>query len=113
VAFLRACCDWSKPGVGATTQPVAWLSFARQSGDETSPLALRRRARDSAVLTHGWMKGTATLDQVGHPYGGIYISASLIWLWAVEGQAPTRTDLVGAALALAGAVVIIGFARSR
>ncbi len=46
-------------------------------------------------------------------YGGIYITASLIWLWAVEGQAPTRTDLVGAALALAGAVVIIGFARSR
>ena len=45
--------------------------------------------------------------------GGIYITASLIWLWAVEGQAPTRTDLVGAALALAGAVVIIGFARSR
>jgi len=35
-------------------------------------------------------------------YGGIYITASLIWLWAVEGQAPTRTDLVGAALALAG-----------
>ena len=29
-------------------------------------------------------------------YGGIYIAASLVWLWAVEGQAPTRTDLIGA-----------------
>ena len=47
-------------------------------------------------------------------YGGIYIAASLLWLWAVEGQLPTRADLVGAALAVAGALVIITFAaRSR
>ena len=46
-------------------------------------------------------------------YGGIYIAASLLWLWAVEGQAPTRTDLVGAALAIAGALVIIGFASRQ
>ena len=47
-------------------------------------------------------------------YGGIYIVASLLWLWVVEGQAPTRTDLAGAALAVAGALVIIGFAtRAR
>jgi small multidrug resistance family-3 protein len=47
-------------------------------------------------------------------YGGIYIAASLVWLWIVEGQAPTRTDLVGAALAIAGALVIVGFAtRAR
>jgi small multidrug resistance family-3 protein len=43
-------------------------------------------------------------------YGGIYIAASLVWLWLVEGQSPTRTDLVGAALAIGGALVIIGFA---
>jgi small multidrug resistance family-3 protein len=41
---------------------------------------------------------------------GFYIAASLIWLWLVEGQSPTRTDLLGAALAFARAVVIIGFA---
>ena len=47
-------------------------------------------------------------------YGGIYIAASLVWLWLVEGQSPTRADLLGATLAIAGAVVIIGFAaRSR
>jgi small multidrug resistance family-3 protein len=43
-------------------------------------------------------------------YGGIYIAASLTWLWAVEGQRPTLTDSVGAAIAIAGALVIIGFA---
>jgi small multidrug resistance family-3 protein len=43
-------------------------------------------------------------------YVGFYIAASLVWLWIVEGQSPTRTDLFGAALAIAGALVIIGFA---
>jgi len=47
-------------------------------------------------------------------YGGIYIAASLAWLWVVERQAPTRADVLGAALAIAGALVIIGFAgRAR
>ena len=43
-------------------------------------------------------------------YGGIYIAASLVWLWLIEGQAPTRTDMIGAALAIAGTLIIIGFA---
>ena len=43
-------------------------------------------------------------------YGGIYIATSLAWLWVVERQVPTRADLLGAALAIAGALVIIGFA---
>ena len=40
-------------------------------------------------------------------YGGIYIAASLIWMWAVEGARPDRADLVGAGLALAGVAVIL------
>lgn len=43
-------------------------------------------------------------------YGGIYIVASLVWLWLAEGQRPTVLDLVGAGIAIAGALVIIGFA---
>jgi small multidrug resistance family-3 protein len=43
-------------------------------------------------------------------YGGIYIAEWLVWLWLIEGQAPTRTDLAGAALAIARAMIIIGFA---
>jgi small multidrug resistance family-3 protein len=43
-------------------------------------------------------------------YGGIYIVASLVWLWLAEGQRPNLTDLVGAGIAIVGALVIIGFA---
>ena len=43
-------------------------------------------------------------------YGGIYIAASLVWLWAAEGQRPTVADFIGATLAVIGALVIIGFA---
>ncbi len=40
-------------------------------------------------------------------YGGVYIAASLVWLWAAEGVRPDWTDLTGAGLALAGAAVIL------
>ncbi len=40
-------------------------------------------------------------------YGGVYIAASLGWLAVVEGVRPDRWDLAGAALALAGAAVIL------
>jgi small multidrug resistance family-3 protein len=39
-------------------------------------------------------------------YGGIYIIASVLWLWLVEGQSPDRWDLSGAAACLAGAAII-------
>ena len=40
-------------------------------------------------------------------YGGVYIAASLIWLWLVDGARPDWADLAGAGLALAGAAVIL------
>lgn len=40
-------------------------------------------------------------------YGGVYIAASLAWMWAVEGARPDRFDLAGTALCLAGAAVIL------
>jgi small multidrug resistance family-3 protein len=40
-------------------------------------------------------------------YGGVYILASLAWMWAVEGVRPDRFDAVGAALCIVGAAVII------
>ena len=45
-------------------------------------------------------------------YGGVYIVASLGWLWLVEGARPDRWDLVGAAICLAGAAVILFGPRS-
>lgn len=40
-------------------------------------------------------------------YGGIYIAASLGWLWLVEGRRPDTWDLLGAAICLVGAAVIL------
>ncbi|MBL6081602.1 YnfA family protein [Belnapia sp. T18] len=40
-------------------------------------------------------------------YGGVYIAASLGWMWAVEGVAPDGRDLAGAVLCLIGAGVIL------
>ena len=55
-------------------------------------------------------------DQAGRSYaayGGVYILASLGWLWLAEGVQPRLTDRAGAALALAGAAVILwGAARA-
>jgi small multidrug resistance family-3 protein len=44
-------------------------------------------------------------------YGGVYVSAALIWLWMVEGVAPTRWDLLGVGLCLAGMAVIMNAPR--
>jgi len=45
-------------------------------------------------------------------YGGIYIAASLAWLWAVEGSRPDRWDAIGAAICVAGAALILLGPRS-
>jgi small multidrug resistance family-3 protein len=44
-------------------------------------------------------------------YGGIYVIASLGWLWMIEGFRPDRWDVMGAALCIAGAMVIIAAPR--
>jgi small multidrug resistance family-3 protein len=40
-------------------------------------------------------------------YGGVYIGASLFWLWAIEGIRPDRWDAIGAGVALLGAAIIV------
>lgn len=40
-------------------------------------------------------------------YGGVYIAASLGWLWLIEGARPDRWDLLGAGICLLGAAVIL------
>lgn len=40
-------------------------------------------------------------------YAGVYLLASLGWLWVVEGARPDRWDLAGGILALLGTVVIL------
>lgn len=40
-------------------------------------------------------------------YGGVYISAALLWLWLIDAIRPTSTDWVGVGLCLAGVIVIM------
>jgi small multidrug resistance family-3 protein len=40
-------------------------------------------------------------------YGGVYIAASLLWLWAVEGARPDRWDALGSAICIVGAAIIL------
>ena len=45
-------------------------------------------------------------------YGGVYVSAALLWLWAVDGIRPVWPDVLGVALCLTGMAVIAFVPRS-
>ena len=40
-------------------------------------------------------------------YGGVYIVSAIAWLWLVEGIRPDRWDLIGGAVCLCGAAIIL------
>ena len=50
---------------------------------------------------------TAYAGRAFAAYGGVYIAASLVWLWAVERTRPDRWDLIGALVCLLGASIIL------
>jgi small multidrug resistance family-3 protein len=45
-------------------------------------------------------------------YGGVYIAASLLWMWAIEGARPDRWDLIGAGVCLIGAALMLAGPRA-
>ena len=40
-------------------------------------------------------------------YGGVYVAASILWLWLAEGQRPDLWDLAGGLVCLAGTAIIL------
>jgi small multidrug resistance family-3 protein len=63
-----------------------------------------------SLMLFAWLSTRVDSDAAGRAYasyGGVYICASLIWLWAVEGVRPDRWDAGGAALCLIGTCVIL------
>lgn len=54
---------------------------------------------------------TAAAGRAYAAYGGVYIAASLLWLWLVEDVRPDRWDLGGVTLALIGSVMILAAPR--
>lgn len=49
----------------------------------------------------------AASGQIYAAYGGIYIATALIWLRYVDGVILTRWDILGGAVVIAGALVIV------
>lgn len=49
----------------------------------------------------------ANFGRVYAAYGGIFIAMALVWGWLVDDVRPDRFDLMGAALALAGVLIIM------
>ena len=45
-------------------------------------------------------------------YGGAFIALSLLWGWMVDGVRPDAPSTVGAAIALAGAAIIVYWPRA-
>ena len=46
-------------------------------------------------------------------YGGVYISVAICWLWLVDAVKPSMTDLIGVAVCLLGAAIIMLGAKSN
>lgn len=69
----------------------------------------------ASLAAFAWLLTLAPTDFAGRAYaayGGIYIVASLVWLWSIEGQRPDLWDVAGATLCVLGAALILFAPRS-
>lgn len=88
---------------------------ARRAAPDEQELVHRRKAgltaRQDLLLTRGGYLLTkvdvSCAGRADAPCGGIYIAASIAWLWVVEGQIPTRWDQIEAGLCLLGMGIIL------
>jgi small multidrug resistance family-3 protein len=64
----------------------------------------------ASLLLFAYLLTLVDSDYAGRAYaayGGVYIVASILWLWAIEGARPDRWDLIGGAICLIGAAIIL------
>ena len=63
-----------------------------------------------SLALFAWLLTFSPADQAGRAfavYGGVYIAASILWLWLAEGRRPDQWDLVGSVVCLIGAAIIL------
>ena len=63
-----------------------------------------------SLMVFAWLLALSPADQAGRAnivYGGIYIVSSLLWLRGVEGHRPDQWNVIGAAICLVGAGIIL------
>lgn len=64
----------------------------------------------ASLALFAWLLTLVDTDHAGRAYaayGGVYIAAALLWLWAMEGARPDRWDVIGALVCLGGAAIIL------
>lgn len=62
-----------------------------------------------SLVLFAWLLTRVDASAAGRAYatyGGVYIVASLLWLWVVESRLPDRWDVGGGLLCLLGAGII-------
>jgi small multidrug resistance family-3 protein len=84
-----------------------WLWLRRGASPTLAAVGVLSLVGFAVALTR---VDTAFAGRAYAAYGGIYIAASLVWLWLVEGQRPTGSDMLGASIAILGALIIVGWA---
>lgn len=63
-----------------------------------------------SLVLFAWLLTLAPSDYAGRAYaayGGVYIVASLTWLWLAEHRGPDGWDMAGGTLAVVGAAVTL------
>lgn len=80
----------------------AWLKLGK------SPLWLIPGVASLAAFA--WLLTLIDVPAAGRAfaaYGGVYIAASLAWMWLAEGMRPDRWDAIGALICVAGAAIVL------
>lgn len=80
----------------------AWLRLGKSAW--VLPLSMVSLALFAWLLT---LVESSAAGRAYAAYGGVYIAASLVWLWQVEGVRPDRWDVIGSAVCVLGAAIIL------
>ena len=100
---------WVLAYVGAAIAEIAGC-FAFWAWLRLGKSALWILPGTASLILFAWLLTLVDTSHAGRAYaayGGVYIASALVWLWAVEGARPDRWDLIGAAVCLVGAALIL------
>lgn len=81
-----------------------WLYFREGKSLWLLPASLVPLAAFAWLLT---LSESNAAGRAFAAYGGVYIVASILWLWRAENVRPDRWDVVGACICLLGAAIIL------
>jgi small multidrug resistance family-3 protein len=68
----------------------------------------------AALCLFAWLLTRVEVEQAGRAYaayGGIYILSAMAWMWIAEGVRPDRWDIIGVAVCIIGASLILWMPR--